>query len=341
MPFLRNAWYVGAWAHEIAPGALLGRRLLGDPVLVSRTADGMLAATSDRCPHRFAPLHRGTLVGDRVRCGYHGLEFDRAGRCVHNPHGAVPKNADLRSYPVVEQDGLVWVWMGAPERAADSAPPRFDCLDRDHYAVGTGYLLGAAHYELMTDNILDLSHIQFLHPDLGTAAVAKAAVEVRAEGDEIVCERQMRDELLSPVLAQSYRTGGQPVDRTLSVRWQAPATMRLIVTVVPAGRPKSESRYGSQSLHIFTPETEQTTHYFYSGSRNYEIEDDALTQKFVGALRRVFETEDKPMIEAQQAMMGTSDLMSLHPAMLSVDAAAMRARRALAALIAAEAETGR
>jgi phenylpropionate dioxygenase-like ring-hydroxylating dioxygenase large terminal subunit len=339
MPFLRHAWYVAAWSHEIQAGDLFARRILGEHVLLFRTEDGAVAAVSERCPHRFAPLSKGSLRDGRIRCGYHGLEFDAAGTCVHNPHGeAVPKNADLKSYPVQETDGLVWIWMGAHEKIDGQEPPRFACLDRNTFAVGTGYLLGAAHYELMTDNILDLSHIQFLHPNLGTEAVARAKIEVREDGDSIICERQMRDELLSPLLATSYRTEGKPVDRTLSVRWRAPAMMHLTVTVVPAGRPREESRFGSQSLHLFTPETETTTHYFYSGSRNYELDNSELTERFIGALRSVFETEDKPMIEAQQVMMGTTDLMSLAPVSLSVDTAAIRARRTLARLIAHEQE---
>jgi phenylpropionate dioxygenase-like ring-hydroxylating dioxygenase large terminal subunit len=339
MPFLRNAWYVAAWSHEIRAGELFARRFLGEPVLLFRTEAGEALAVSERCPHRFAPLSKGSLQAGRLRCGYHGLEFDSTGTCVHNPHGeAVPKNADLKSYPVREEDGLVWIWMGEPDDIGDRRPLRFACLDPNTFAIGTGYLLGAAHYELMTDNILDLSHIQFLHPNLGTEAVARAKIEVRDEGDSIVCERQMRDELLSPLLATSYRTEGKPVDRTLSVKWHAPAMMHLTVTVVPAGRPREESRFGSQSLHLFTPETETTTHYFYSGSRNYELENQDLTNRFIGALRMVFETEDKPMIEAQQAMMGTTDLMSLAPVSLSVDTAAIRARRALGRLIAREQE---
>src|SRR5437868_583263 len=105
MPFLKNAWYMAGWAHEFTKAALLPRTVLGEPVVFFRKSDGAIAALADTCPHRLAPLHLGAVNKDRVRCGYHGLEFDASGACVHNPHGngAIPAAARVAAFPVHEQ----------------------------------------------------------------------------------------------------------------------------------------------------------------------------------------------------------------------------------------------
>src|SRR5437868_1009177 len=102
--YLRNAWYAAAWEHELPSDKLLARRILNEPIVLYRTSDGGIAALADRCPHRFAPLHAGKIVdGDRVQCGYHGLEFDKSGACSRNPHGTgnIPARARVKSYPAV------------------------------------------------------------------------------------------------------------------------------------------------------------------------------------------------------------------------------------------------
>ncbi len=335
--FLHQAWYVAAWAHEMRGVPSLGRTLLNEPVLLFPDRDGRIVAIGGRCPHRFAPLSMGRAEAGVVRCGYHGLAFDATGRCVHNPHsnGKPPAALAVRRYPLEERDGLLWIWMGTPGAADSSRIPRYESLDPSRHAIGHGYLHGNAHYQLMTDNILDLSHIEFLHPTLGTDAVSRAQVEVTQSQDRIISTRRMTNERLPDGLARVYRTGRDLVNRTMSVEWQAAANLVLTITVEPADHSK-HWQTGSQSLHLFTPETWTTTHYFYSGSRAYDIEDAALTAQFMAALGKAFSTEDKPMIEAQQKMIGSCDLMTLRPALLPIDQASVRARRILEKRIDAE-----
>src|SRR5882762_10526397 len=83
--FVRNAWYMGAWVREIAEKPV-GRVILGEPVVMFRTASGAFGALRDVCPHRAVPLSLGTVEGERIRCPYHSLEFDIAGVCRRNPH---------------------------------------------------------------------------------------------------------------------------------------------------------------------------------------------------------------------------------------------------------------
>src|ERR1700746_2863554 len=105
--FLKNAWYVAAWASELGDQPL-GRTIIGEPVVVFRTAGGNIAAFEDRCCHRHYPLSRGHIAGELLQCGYHGFQFDTTGRCVAIPsQRVVPDAARVRAYPVVERHRLV------------------------------------------------------------------------------------------------------------------------------------------------------------------------------------------------------------------------------------------
>lgn len=327
MTFLQNAWYVAGFSEEIAPGKMLARRVLDHPLLLLRRLDGTLATLLDRCPHRFAPLSMGEFDGEIVTCRYHGLGFGGNGACAHNPHGPTA-GLKVATWPVCEQDGLVWVWPGQADASEAISPPRYKLLDEATAFVRHGYIHGKADYRLMIDNILDLSHIEFLHPVLGTPEVRRAKVEVRAEAETVTVTRAMKDETLPAGIAAVYNTGGRPVNRTLTVTWSAPSNLVLTVDIE-----RHDGRAGSQSLHLFTPETAGSTHYFYTSSIARGATSQDQFDGFADALAKVFLTEDKPMIDAQQERIGHQDISALRPALLKIDKAAVLARRKLDQLI--------
>lgn len=343
MTYLRNTWYVAAWDHEIPTDRPFARTLLGEPVVLFRNAAGMVQALLDRCPHRFAPLSLGHVVGDVLRCPYHGLAFHGAGHCHHNPHGdgRIPRGAVVRSFPVVERHSVVWIWMGDPAQATPDTIPDFRSMDPDTRWVGKDYLLAKADYQLETDNILDLSHIEFLHPGtLGSDAVKHAESEVVQEGHTVYSRRLTRNERLMPSLEQRYGIPeGQLVDRWLDTRWNAPAVMELWVGVAPAGTSDPRA-VGKQVpfIHLFTPETATSAHYWFATSypRRMGEEGRRRAESDVKYLREPFEKEDLSMLEAQQKAMGDRDFWAMKPILLSGDAAAVRARRVLTGLIQAE-----
>src|SRR5689334_21222064 len=124
MTFVRNAWYVAAWAHEITPERLAGVSVLNEPIVLWRSAEGKLVALEDRCVHRLAPLSLGRCERDRLRCSYHGLLYDRDGKVVEIPgQERIAPGLSVRKYPVIERHGWVWLWMG--HSAADNSllPP--------------------------------------------------------------------------------------------------------------------------------------------------------------------------------------------------------------------------
>lgn len=342
MNCLRRAWYVAGFADELALGQLLARTLLDEPLVFFRGPDGRVRALLDRCAHRFAPLSAGTLCdgGAAVQCPYHGLRFDGSGACVHNPHGdgAIPPRAAVRAWTVVERDRLLWLWAGDPADADASLIPDFSAVTAaPPDATIRGHMPTACDYRLLADNILDLTHADFLHAgSLGSGAITRAQAQVTDLG-----ERSLRITWLSagdraPAAFDAHlREPGQPTDQWTEVTWTAPGAMLLRVGATLQGEAR-EHGVDTANLHLATPETSGRTHYWYWSTRNFAIDPHANA-----AIRPVIEfafaQQDKPMLEAQQRRIGAADFWSLKPALLRSDAGAARARRKLDALIAAEA----
>ncbi|MES2911875.1 MAG: aromatic ring-hydroxylating dioxygenase subunit alpha [Pseudomonadota bacterium] len=339
MAFLRNIWYVGAWAREITR-ELTPRKLLGEPVLFYRKQDGEAVAIGNRCPHRFAPLHLGKLVGDTVECGYHGLKFDCSGACVDNPHGdnRIPSAARVKAYPLVERDGLLWIWMGQGDLADTADIPDYSHLVDPALKTIGDLMLQHANYELVVDNLMDLTHVNYLHaPYQKNDDFLAARHEVVHEGRTLDSLRSIPSTLAPQSFTPFLDDPAKPVDYWLNIRWHAPGACLLEVGVVPVGRPRSEG-IRRQGTHIVTPETATTTHYFYASSRNYLVDDPKADLETQHWQQLGFHEQDKPMLEAVQQMMGTTDLDSLQPVLLSSDAAAVRVRRMMKQLMKAEAD---
>ena len=338
MTYLRNCWYMAGWGEEIEEGALLARTFLEEPVVIFRDSDGVVQAVRDQCPHRFAPLSRGKVVEGALVCGYHGLAFNGEGRCVRNPHGPVLGNMTVRHYPMLEAYRALWIWMGEPDAASPALLRRLEFLaECPDTAFSTGYLCGEGNYQLFTDNILDLTHADYLHEaTLGSGALTRTKAKIGENDDRIVVQYDFSNEVPSPVEKAMFHMGDDDrVDTWMSVDWSAPAIMTLDATTGPTGTPRD--RAGQMiSAHIMTPETEHTTHYFFAQTRNFLIEDATLNARLGAALTAAFTNEDKPMIAAQQAVMGDRDFWEMDPLLLRIDEGGVRARRKLAKLIKSE-----
>ena len=162
--FLRNCWYVAGWGQDFADGAVVGRTMLDEPIVLYRKEDGGIVALEDRCCHRLAPLSRGRIEGNDLRCMYHGLKFAPSGRCVEIPgQSVIPPKAAVRSYPAVERDCWIWLWMGDPALADRALIPRALKHGDPDWHMQTGELRYDANYQLVNDNLLDLSHLSYVH----------------------------------------------------------------------------------------------------------------------------------------------------------------------------------
>lgn len=332
--YLRNCWYQAAWAYELDAGPL-ARTLLDTPLLLFRDGE-KVAALLDRCPHRFAPLSAGKVTDGIVECGYHGLAFDGSGQCVRNPHGPVTRSMCTQAFPVAQRHHVVWLWFGNPELADEDLIPDLSFID---LATDTARILmhmpTAANYQLLTDNIMDLSHADYLHPETLGGIITGAKARQSDRGNGIIAE-WTNNGCQAPGVFQAKIPSPAKADYYIGVEWQAPAVMTLTNTIVPAGT-QASAEDTSQSLHNMTPETSTSTHYFMCATRNDQAHDAEFTKVLKAVLERAFLFEDKPMVEAQQQRMGDAEFWSLRPILLQIDAAGVKVRRRLEALMAAEA----
>ncbi|MGZ8335884.1 MAG: Rieske 2Fe-2S domain-containing protein [Allosphingosinicella sp.] len=335
MPYLRNAWYAAGWSHELAE-APLARTIHEQPIVFYRGQKGRPLALYDACPHRFAPLSRGTVKGDRIACGYHGLEFDGTiGRCVRNPHGkgAIPAALSVRAYPATERYGMVWVWMGEAERADPALLPELPILEDAAFSWVHGGLHVSAHFEMVIDNLLDLTHVEFLHPFLASPGNSERT-KFRAEqkGDQVSSYYDVDGEPISGLFRLLYEGPEQSCDMRAHMHWSPPASLYLETSI--------ELPWGTgpriPTVHLLTPESEDTTHYFWAAGRNARHGDEQISGMLHFGIQSAFENEDEPMIRAARSRMTSNDLFAHKPALLPIDEAAVRARRILKKLIDAE-----
>jgi phenylpropionate dioxygenase-like ring-hydroxylating dioxygenase large terminal subunit len=333
-----QSWYVAAWSSEVGD-APFGRKLLDRDVVLFRH-EGEISAIGGRCPHRFAPLALGQVIGSTVECPYHGLRFGPDGACAFNPHGdgRIPPRAHVPDYPVVERDGFIWIWMGNRDRCDPSLIPDYPFMNPQPGLVAHhgNYLHVRANFELMIDNLMDLSHVGWLHRGgLGNEFFGHLARSVESNGREIWSRHQLSDTPAATGLRHYLDSGDQPVDHWLDMRWTPSSCLALFLGFTWPGCPRAEGASATHT-HILTPETERTTHYFFGSSRDFKLSDDALTERMRAGQLRAFEKEDEPMIHAVQEMMQTTDFMSLDPVLLEIDLGPTRVRRVLRDLIEAE-----
>lgn len=338
-PYLLNCWYAAALSREIPAEGLLSRQLLDTGVLLYRRADGTPVALHDRCPHRFVPLSMGRREGDEVVCRYHALRFDCSGACTHNPHGhgRIPAAARVRSFPLLERWGFVWIWMG--DAPADPAKlPDFSPLD-DGPASGIGHtsMSMKANYELIIDNVMDLSHVDHVHGEIISTRgqLTPQIPPVKEENGSVSVRWEWQQTPPILILANFLPEPAAAARHFVTVTWHAPATIQLSIGATQDADAPLDLAHtqGQYDLHTCTPASATETHYFFATRRNHLVDDEAYNQMKIEAMHGAFVGEDGPIIEAAQREMNTRDFFALDPVLITSDVAPVRVRRLLARLI--------
>lgn len=328
--FPLNQWYVAGFAWELQDKPL-GRTLLGKPVVLFRTADGQPAALEDRCCHRALPLSHGTLEAHGVRCGYHGLLFNAAGQCMEVPGQAkIPSKAKVPAYHVRERDQIIWIWFGsADQQAPTGEPPAYAFhSDADYLFEGDVYHYDAP-YQLIHDNLLDLSHLGYVHLRTigGNASIhMNAHMQVDSDDTTVKVTRHMPDSVPPPTYTAAYPFKGK-VDRWQEIEFHVTHlriwTGAADANTVSLDDPQRDG-FHMRGFHGVTPETETTCHYFWSMATNPKSNPQETKAKVVEQTVMTFD-EDKVVIEAQYKNMlvfGSKPMVDIH-----VDVGANRARK--------------
>jgi len=339
--FPLDTWYVAARPEELGERPL-GRRICNEAMVFYRRADGTPVAVEDFCPHRGAPLSLGFVREGTLVCGYHGLEMGCDGKVVAMPGQRVRGFPCIKSYAVVERDGFVWVWPGDQQKADAALIPSLAWARNPEWAFGGGYYHVKSDYRLMIDNLMDLTHENYVHASsIGQKEIDETPCKTQVDGDHVTLSRFMHGIEAPPFWKLALRGHGLPDDQLVD-RWQVchflpPSQVMIEVGVALQGHggidAPPDKKVSAIVVDLMTPETATTHHYFWGMARHFKPDDTALTDAIREGQRKIF-GEDMEMLERQQAN------ISAHPErallMLNIDAGGVQSRRVIDRLIAAE-----
>ena len=301
-PFLMNQWYVCAREQEITRTPMT-RWICGEPLVFFRRENGSAVALSDRCPHRKYPLSKGHLIHDEIECGYHGLRFGPDGACRLIPaQNEIPPGFGVHAYPLVEQYGMVFVWMGDRARADVSLIPNYFEAGGAGWACDHDYIHLDANWQLIIDNLLDLTHLTFVHKTtLASPGIQENPLTVTVEGDTVRARREMYNVEPAPVFHTMRHFEGN-IDRFQNLTFLMPNHVHIRIEACPAGAKNDPDLVHHVVLNHLTPETERTTHYFWTICRRMRLTDVKVADLLRRMNRTAFE-EDAVILRHQQQMM--------------------------------------
>lgn len=297
-PLIHDAWYVAAFSDEIGR-ELTDRWLLERNILFYRTEAGQVTAMQNRCPHRSFPLSKGRLEGDTVVCGYHGLAFDACGGCVAVPsQDKIPPTLNIRRYPTVERAPFIWIWMGDAEAADEAAIPELPWFGADGWVETHGYTPVKCNYIRLHENLLDLTHFTYLHPDnVGTPEYALAPFEVSSDGGQVRIDREVADCPAPPLYDVPMELGGRRVDRKSESFFVSPAlhVAKPSIRLRDPG-PNERAEFKVRYAHALTPASARSSHYFWAVARDFALESEAATEFLRDSIVKAF-NEDVEALE--------------------------------------------
>lgn len=326
----RNMWWVAAHRDEVTTKPL-ARWLLETPVVLYRLEDGTPAALYDRCPHRWAPLSEGHVRDDKIICPYHGMEFNTAGRCTKAPTQHMkPKTAEIPSFAVRESGAFIWIWMGGQD-AIDCDPPEVGYQVDPDWTPVHGYYEVAANWVLIRENVLDLTHIAFLHKNTFKQDDWITAPDTYMEGETICYEQEFDLAPLSPLFCAGM---GLPEDKPIK-RLQKGRMPSLAISFSdwsvhdPNPDVGKRSDFIVRGCHIVTPAQRGKTHYFWMAAFDVPSLTDEVAEKTRESVTAAFD-EDKNLLEKLQASVAADPHgLDFLEVTLGADGAGMKVRQIL------------
>lgn len=307
MPYAKNLWYVAAWSHDLKCDRPLGVQIIGERIVLWRTQEGKIAALEDRCVHRLAPLSLGRCEGDKLRCMYHGLVYNASGTVTEIPgQEVIPPHAKVRAFPVVERHSWIWTWMGEAAAADETLIPPAVGLDVPDFILGFGELDYAADARLINDNLLDFSHLSYVHANSFGASEqwARERPKVTPLAQGVRVERWIIVQPGAPGRGYSH-----PVEQYSQYDFLLPGVLLMTGGAFPIGTrdqlnceaPNLDLAIGGVTFtsQAVTPLTEKTSRYFFSWGPHRKHGDAALRDTLMAIAGKAF-AEDRAIIEAQQ-----------------------------------------
>lgn len=297
---LRNCWYIAGRAVDFS-GTPHARTILAEPIVFYRKSDGGLCALEDRCAHRIAPLSMGRCEGDDLRCLYHGFKYAPSGQCVEIPgQSKIPERLRVKSYPVHEQGGWSWIWMGQRELADPQLIPPVPDLAEAGWMADTRMLDYAAAADLIGENLLDTSHVGYVHANSGFAELWWTEHRPRVTP----LDRGVRVEWWAEELSLA---DGVSVDQRGVYRYFVPGVMLMNLDNFPRGTARHVRSGGecpaplAVNIACFAPVpvTAAATRFFIAWAVPDEAGAKERLESTMASVERGF-AQDQQMVEAQQ-----------------------------------------
>ncbi|WP_435229359.1 Rieske 2Fe-2S domain-containing protein [Pseudopelagicola sp. nBUS_20] len=301
--FLKNCWYVAAWSNDIGR-ELTAETFLGENIVLYRQKDGTPVALENACPHRKLPLSDGNLKGDTIECGYHGLTFDCAGKCIDSPtqRGMTPRRAVVRSYPIIDRYRLLWIWMGDAALADPDKIFPIENFDDPTWGKTDGGAMDIdCHYLWVCDNLLDPSHVAWVHvTSFAGAGTDDEELDIKKTDRGVIVSRWIQNKPPSPYYAELVQFKGD-CDRLQHYEMCLPAIglNKSIYTPVGTGgydKPYVDTTFINISYNFMTPIDEDRTRYFWFQHRNSEPDNKEVSEFMNRGARMAFQ-EDKDVLE--------------------------------------------
>ncbi len=352
--FIKNCWYVAAFSKEIVNLNLFSRTICGMPMVFYREEDtGSPVALFDACPHRFFPLSKGTLTSSGIQCGYHGMQFDANGKCIKIPgQDSIPESACVQRFPLLEKNNLVWIWPGDPALADKDKIPTFETKDRassgmdfscfdvhspDWLHSGGEHIRVESNYRLVIDNLLDLSHADFVHRNTIGSSHTDNEIQIDTHFDELTLHHlwSMLDTKPPHVYTLANDIEPESVDFWLDTHLFLPSTFILEHGVTATGEPR-EKGVCLNNINALTPETETTTHYFWVQSllktEGKEAKDKQIVDLWRKLTKNVFAEDEWALAEQQRnlSLLGIEELASQQRVTLETDRPSVLANKIIA-----------
>jgi phenylpropionate dioxygenase-like ring-hydroxylating dioxygenase large terminal subunit len=276
--------------------------------------------------------------GDYVRCMYHGLKFQPSGQCIQIPgQDRVPAKMGVRSYPVVERDHLIWVWMGEPELADPGLIVNLPYLRDPAWQGVPDYMHYRADFRLIVDNLSDFAHLAFVHTHTLRGSEEYAfntkPVQVDRFDNGFRGERWSMNAAPPPFHRQVVRSDAA-VDRRNLGLMHVPGIFMMETLFAPAGSGSERGLLAGskeyRNCQVFAPETRTSTHFFWNYLHYYDLHDPTIARSLQDSMVRVF-LEDKFIIEGQQEILSADPDFKMHG--IASDACLAHFRRVLQARI--------
>lgn len=283
-------------------------------------------------PNRSYPLSQGALEGDTVVCGYHGFRYDADGDCIEVPAMAkCPRSIGVKRYPLIERGSLLWIWMGDPAAADPARLPDTAHLSSADWACSQGYLHLSGNYVSLHENLLDLTHLSYVHANsFGTPEYARAPYRTQTGDGHLLVRREVVTTLLPPIWGDpSGLSGVKTAARIATSEFLSPGYHRVTVSFHDSALPEAKRKVSTIcTAHLPTPETHESTHYFIVHGRDFALDDAEVTEVMHERLFAAFR-EDVEVLGKLERVLAATPPEELYEISVITDGAAVAMRRHL------------